>query len=177
MVNNDIQYIKDLLDAFYDGTTSLEEEKKLTEYFLGQEVAEELKLDQKIFCELSSVQKEYDFSSLESKIDSLIDKLDVEEKNENKILYTQPKLIINWRWITSVAASVLIILCAGIYFHNSNRGKIIADTYSNPEEAYIETQRALMFVSSKLNKGFDQMESAQKNLEKTNKIIAKNIEL
>jgi len=177
MENNDIQYVKKLLDAFYDGTTSLDEEKILRQYFSGKDVPEELEVEQKIFCELFSAQGGYDFSSLEQKLDSLIEQLEDKEKSHIQSFPPKLKSIINWKWITSVAASVLIILCTGIYFYNQNNTHKMIDTYSNPKEAYAETQKALTLVSSKLNKGFDQMGSAQKNIEKTNKIIAKNIQL
>lgn len=178
MVNNDTQYIKKLLEAFYDGTTSLEEEQILKQYFSDENVPEELLIDDKIFVELFSCQYESDLSSLEQKIDILIDRLEDEENNKIHPLPVASKPAIHWRWFVGVAASVFIILSAGIYFHNQSNDRImIEDTYSNAEDAYVETQKALLLVSGKLNKGFEQMESAQKNIERTNKIIAKNIKL
>ena len=73
----------------------------------------------------------------------------------------------------SIAASVLIVLSAGIfaYFGNSgNRNQMLVDTFSNPEEAYIETQKTLLLVSGKLNKGIQQVE-------KVNDIIDKDVQL
>lgn len=175
MKNNDLQYIKGLIDAFYEGTTSLEEEKALREYFLEERIPKELEPDRKIFLELYSREEENTPVSLEQKLNSLIDQLEAGEKKRIVSINSKPNGI---KWITSIAASILIVLSIGVYYHfNKEDGQIMADTYTNPEDAYEETEKALLFVSAKLNKGFEQVETAQKNIEKTNKIISKNIQL
>lgn len=177
MRNNDLQYIKKLIDAFYEGNTSREEEQILHEYFLEELVPGELEHDKEIFLELYSPEEDVIPFSLEQKLNSLIDRLDAEETKKTPVVSIKPKSI-NLRRIASIAASILIVLSIGIYYHfNKADSQTIADTYTNPEDAYMETEKALLFVSTKLNKGFDQVESAQKNLEKTNKIISKNIHL
>ena len=100
------------------------------------------------------------------------------EKKENntqahRIILPIKQMNKTWRWAMSIAASVLIVLSAGIfaYFGNSgNRNQMLVDTFSNPEEAYIETQKTLLLVSGKLNKGIQQVE-------KVNDIIDKDVQL
>lgn len=176
MINYDIEYIKRLLDSFYDGDTSLEEEEILKQYFSRNDVPEQLEAEQKIFLDLFSGRGGCQASSLEQKLDLLIDNFHAEEERSIISLPRKSKKIILWKKITAVAACILVLISAGLFLLDNHSGKM-NDTYSDPQDAYIETQKALTFVSSKLNKGFEQMESAQKNLEKTNKIIAKNLQL
>ena len=77
---NDIQHIKHLLQRFYDGTSTVEEEQRLCDYFCNADnVPEELKTDQKMFRHLSEcnakVMPSEDFkqrllSALDTQIDS-----------------------------------------------------------------------------------------------------------
>jgi len=179
---NDIKYIEKLIDAFYEGATSPFEEEILYKFFSKQDIPARLRNEKKFFMELASLKQKKMASSLARKLDQLIDKLEAEESiigasQKRPVVIKQ----LNWRWITAVAASLLILLSAGIYTFHSGRDAgtevIIADTYEDPEEAYIETQKTLLYVSNKLNKGFGQVESAKKNLEKTSKIVEKNIQL
>lgn len=77
--------------------------------------------------------------------------------------------------ISGVAAAVL--LCIGIFqiqssFHNANQ---MADTYTNPEEAAVAAQKALLFMSQNLNKGIDQARDARQEINKINNILNKHI--
>ena len=51
---------------------------------------------------------------------------------------------------------------------------MVQDTYSDPKEAYRETQKTMLLVSNKLNKGLQQVETVQGNVDKVNKIMNKN---
>lgn len=181
MIVNDPEYIEKLINAFYEGDTSPLEEKILYKFFSKGDVPQHLESDRVIFMRFASLQNKKIASSLDKKLELLIDKLSAEEKisrkAENKI---KTNLKIDWKRVTAVAASLLILLSIGIYtFHSGvdTDNIIVADTFENPEEAYIETQKTLLYVSNKLNKGFEQVETAKKNLEKSSKIVEKNIQL
>jgi len=51
----------------------------------------------------------------------------------------------------------------------------LADTYTNPQEAAIAAQKALAFMSSNLNKGIDQINDAQQEINKVNRILNKHL--
>lgn len=179
---NDINKIEKLLEAFYEGNTTPWEEKMLYDFFSQTNIPKHLHEEKAFFQKLNSLQPHEIPMEMENRLETLIDKLEAEEKEKSTILHLSPNNSrkINWKWVGSIAASLLIILSTGIFTYNKklhHKNHMLVDTFSDPEEAYVETEKALLFVSNKLNKGFDQMENLQKNIQKTNKIIEKNVHL
>lgn len=79
-------------------------------------------------------------------------------------------------WISGTAAAILL-LCVGIAgLKDLEIGKQqLADTYTNPQEAAIAAGKALAFMSSNLNKGIDQMNDAQQEINNVNRILNKHL--
>ena len=79
-------------------------------------------------------------------------------------------------WISGTAAAILL-LCVGIAgLKDLETGKQqLADTYTNPQEAAIADGKALAFMSSNLNKGIDQMNDAQQEINNVNRILNKHL--
>ena len=77
-------------------------------------------------------------------------------------------------WLSGAVAAILL-LCVGIFgLTDLNTGKQqLADT--NPKEAAIAAQKALAFMSSNLNKGIDQINDAQQEINKVNRILNKHL--
>jgi hypothetical protein len=59
-------------------------------------------------------------------------------------------------WISGVAASVLILMAVFLRFDPFP--KKISDTYNDPQIAYMEARKILLFVSEKFNKGTSSLE-------------------
>jgi len=135
--------IKILLEKYYEGATSNEEELLLKEYFSRQEVPEELRSDSEIFrFFLDSASIPDASSGFEEKILRKIDRQRAEKK------FNSRRRIIA---VMSAAAAVIIIISA-TWFFTRNRGTV-SDTYSDPQIAYAEAMKILYEVSVKLNKG------------------------
>lgn len=170
----DIKDIKSLLHSFYEGETSKEEEKILSDFFETESIPKDMEDERRIFLKLYSAQQNNVPAHLEEKLNTLIDNLAEEESHKTShIVLPTRHLTKPVRWAMSIAASVLIILSAGIFAHfgnNGNNNEMLVDTYSSPEEAYLETQKTLLLVSGKLNKGI-------KQIEKVNDIIDKDVQL
>ncbi|PXV61040.1 hypothetical protein CLV62_12739 [Dysgonomonas alginatilytica] len=171
----DIKDIKSLLHSFYEGETSKEEEKILSDFFETESIPEEMENERRIFRKLYSAQENNAPAHLEGKLNTLIDNLAAKEESHKTSHVALPTghLSKPVRWAMSIAAGILIILSAGIFAHfenNRNKNEMLVDTYSNPEEAYLETQKTLLLVSGKLNKGI-------KQIEKVNDIIDKDVQL
>ena len=153
---NDVQHIKHLLQRFYDGTSTVEEEQRLCDYFCNADnVPEELKTDQKMFRHLSEcnakVMPSEDFKQ------RLLSALDTHTKRSK----------IRWKRFTAVAASVAILVGIGITFYiKSNRNPY---EVTDPQLAYAITQEALLNASEKLNKVDRQLEKVSLILNKTNR--------
>ena len=60
-------------------------------------------------------------------------------------------------------------------FTTPNEEHQLADTYTNPQEAAMAAQKALAFMSVNLNKGIEQVNEAQQEMNKVNKILNKHL--
>jgi len=175
-----VEDIKILLDAYYEGETNPEQENILLEYFHGGEVADELKEDKEIFLQLNDADKIIEVPQrLEDRLENLIDALAEKEKPLLKVSKKNYTL----KWITSIAASIVILIGAGIYFNYQSVQQPVSvakvdprDTFSDPDLAYEEASKALMLISKNLNKGMDQLSNVQESIEQTNEIVRKSFE-
>ena len=93
--------------------------------------------------------------NLDKRIEHQIDSWNIVEKTIKRHART-----ISMRWISSIAASVVLIISVAVFINSRANQREYAfqeDTYDNPQDAYAETQRALKFFSSKMNKGLAQI--------------------
>lgn len=113
--------IKKLIAAFYNGETSIEEEKLLYRYFNSDDVAEELICEKEYFLQIQNIGQTPIPIGFTDKIDELFDNLERKEKSRKKL----------WISIAS-AAAIVAIFFVGYHWTNSdnidNRLAAIADT-------------------------------------------------
>lgn len=161
-----------LLNAFYEGGTTKEEEQELYRYFTSAAIPEELEDDRRVFLNLYGYSTDDDTvdtpSSLNDKLSSLIDNLAEKEKPKTKrVTFTR---------IASIAASLLILVSVGLFVFNGKHPQAtLTDTYTDPQEAYIETQKTLAMVSSALNSGLDPLKRAGDDISKANQIVNESL--
>ncbi len=125
--------IESLLEKYFDGETSIEQEKQLTNYFSSDNVAQNL-LQYKPMFKYFNEEKQVDFDR----------KIVLKSKN-------------NFTWL-SMAASVVIIAGIGAFYLFNNKQANPEEglgTYSCPEIAFVETQKALQMLSSNVNVGIN----------------------
>lgn len=160
----DTNRARQLLDKYYDGKTSAAEELQLQQYFIG-EVPEEFQIDKEIF-EVMAVEKSasnpnFDIGKM---LEDLIDEQDIPNARKSIKLNT-----FSVAWVYRIAA--VIALAFTVYFANNylispkiaqEESTEIRDTYENPELAYLETKKALLYLSAQLNKGTDELKNIQK---------------
>lgn len=183
MKTNDI---KILLEAFYNGETNADEERLLMEYFKGEDVVEELKDDQTIFLAMYEAEPVDVPLSLESKLNSLVDELAEKESKETVKVEIKPQTNrrMMWTWIGSAAAGVAILISAGLFFSKSTTTipdePVVAQHQSDQTEmseadkqALKEAEEALILLSSKFNKGVNQLAVVSSNIDKTNELLNK----
>jgi hypothetical protein len=139
----DCKTIKEILDKYWEGETSLKEEQLLKTYFNSDQVAKELESFRPLFV----YYKEQKAKTATQSFEGLKRKPVV-----HRLLPT---------WVT-VAASILILVVAGTFCYvpqNTSNPAIFAidetvkDTYKDPEKAYKEAKAALLLISKGLNKG------------------------
>ncbi|MDY6801146.1 MAG: hypothetical protein SVU94_07970 [Bacteroidota bacterium] len=147
------EQIKALLEKYYNGETSLEEEKRLQNYFSANETEKEFAEDRAIFIFTTEEAKET--NQLPDLGNEIWNKI---EKNENIKGLKNRKIV---RFSLSVAASIAILVVSFFFIQKEiNKQSTITfnDTYENPELAYIQAKEALLYVSSKLNSGTEHLE-------------------
>jgi hypothetical protein len=124
-----------LVTKYFEGETTLAEEKVLKEYFSSTDIASNLVQYQPLFAYLSNTSKQ-----------EFVQKMPLVKSNNNPI-----------KWL-SIAASVVVLLGIGFYtFNNSSSPKATTElgTYDDPQVAFEETQKALALLSNHVNVGIE----------------------
>lgn len=108
--------IKELIEAFYEGRTSLEEEIYLCDYFQNEDIDAEFLAEKDYFLQYNSVKKTRISEDFTSRIDQLFNELDRKEKKEKKEKKYRGTFIL----IGGIAASLIILFFIGYYWNNNS---------------------------------------------------------
>ena len=125
--------IERILEKFFEGETSIKQEKLLTNYFSSGNVAQHLQQYKPIF--------------------NYFDK-------EKQVLFKQEIILKSNRNFSGLmmAASVVLLVGLGIFYYMNNNSaspEVDLGTYKTPEIAFVETQKALQMLSSNVNVGIN----------------------
>ena len=165
----DTNNIKDLLEKFYQGETSLEEEKALADFLLQENTPDEFLSDKRLFRALHETAVDIPLESSRD-IESLIDSFKEENSSDKKIKTLHIKY-----WAIGVAASLALILGVRQFQKSQQADPVFfTDTYNNPDDAYRATMDALQLFSENFSKGTESVEKANAQLEKAQEIINKS---
>jgi len=152
--------IEALLQKYFEGETSVAEEKQLENYFNNEKVDSSLQEYAQFFKGISELAGNNRDRALESDIMDFILENETKEKSKYRWL---------WQTVTGVAASVIIILGGFLYYQQQ---KSFDDTFKNPDEAYAYAVKTLGYVSGKYSKGlaglskFDKLQKATEPVKK-----------
>lgn len=141
-LNNNIET---LLDSYFDGNTSLQEETILKEYFAKKDVPEHLQQYQAMFAYFAQNKK---------------------EKAPQNIQVKPKYKTLNFSWLPKVAV-VLLLLAFGYFLFLKRQSDA---EKKEAQIAFLETQKALKLVSQTLNKGnyavsyLNEFESSKKKI-------------
>jgi hypothetical protein len=148
-----IQRIEKILERYYNGETSLEEERELRDFFSGEKVPPNL----------VSIRDQFTIADHSKDGDVLSDDFDekiLSQLQHDNIIHMPRSKRQRIFWMAGIAASILILV--GVFFKSNFYTNKIEDTFSDPEIAYHETKKILQFVSSKLNKGTENLDQMNK---------------
>jgi hypothetical protein len=153
--------IKNLLERYYAGESTLEEELLLKRFFSQENVPEDLSGEKEIFSYYlqSSVVPEPS-SGFENDIISALDTVD------HKISGFKRRRIFGI--LTGIAAGMLLLTATYFFFVQKSGPR---DTYSDPAVAYAETMKILNEVSIRLNHGTQALEHLSVLQDETQKSI------
>ncbi len=155
--------IRELLNRFYTGETDIAEEKVLSGYFKGKNVAESFIIEQLQF---ESMRQLYAKEILTSGFDKRL---------FEKINNTSPqKKTISLKFaLSGIAAGLLMLLSVWITADLFSPRQVYG-TVTNPTLAFTETKNALQNVSENLNKA---LKPAKKATDELNKSLKKASEI
>lgn len=126
----ELHKVEELLAKYFDGETTLNEERTLKDYFTSDDVAPQFENYRSFFCYFNS-----EASAADSKV------------KEHKV---QPMA-----WL-SIAASIVLVLGVSFYVYQNQQQD--TGTYDDPEVAFEQTQRALELLSRNVNQGVQSFE-------------------
>lgn len=153
------EVLKKLIDKYYNGESTEEEERTLRDYFINDNIFEGYEAEKVIFSYYgSSAEIPEPSINFEKRILAAIDTQEKRKESPEIRKYLLPLL--------GAAAGLLIL--AGSYFFFTNRSEPL-DTFRDPEIAYAETVKILRGISSQLNHGAQGLEPVGKLNELTNK--------
>lgn len=162
MKNMESKIIESLLEKYFEGQSTVEEENRLKQYFTGGEVAPQLKVYQPLF-EFFESEKTVGLGE------------DFEQKLLEKIQPVKKEAIIrkmNFTWLR--AAAIIVFVVAGLWMLRQWQPETTEQTVGidwskyepeDPEKAYDQMMKALALVSEKMTEGEDE---ARKGLSKIN---------
>lgn len=173
-----VEKIKILLEKYFEGETSLEEEMLLSEYFNSSEVASELKQYQSLF-QFFKIEK---FVQLP---ETAVIKAGNTSPQSSTLSFIKGSLW--WR-----AAAAVLILGVSTFLINKQFNQTVKnkncvaencrvkvfDENEDPEKAFEEVQAALKLVSKKMKKGTDEtahgMEKVKHATDEVEKFLPKD---
>lgn len=166
----DYKIIKTLLDKYFDGETSLQEEQQLQAYFRQPEVHPSLRSYQPMFQFFHTEQERQLNMDFETR---LLEKLQQMEKPRVRVVQMRV-------WIARAAA--VLILAAGIWWvypkFQTQHQEPVAQTIDwskyepdTPEEAYQILKTSLHKVSTELNTGAEKAANEVMKVRKMNEVF------
>jgi hypothetical protein len=147
--------IKKLLEKYYEGTASLQEEQQLRNYFQNNQVSDELSVDKELFAyvqlKISTVPSSV---GLETKLSNWVDDQEKKEEKSHRMTFLLK--------ISGIAAGIVILLASYIVIYQYNEKKKRKDTFKDPLVAYAEVKRTLLYISEQMNRGTQPLEHMSK---------------
>lgn len=143
------EIIKDKLRSYFEGESSLEDERILHEYFGSEEIDKQFLPFREFFTGLKELKNRPGTIQEEELMDFIL-----EHEHREKIRYRK-----FWKIVTGVAAMLLIALMAVQYTANRQNW---SDTYTDPDQAYDAAVHTLHFVAGKYHEGLAQLEPVSK---------------
>lgn len=164
-----------IIEKYYKGETSPEEEIQLRKFFrTAENIPEHLIPEKKLFYLYSKAADE------EVPVDGFMENLEKVIDSQSEIRIGKRKPVVYW--ISGIAAGIALLLTTYFLLVNNpfaiDQQQALKDTYEDPQLAYEETQRVLLYISQKMNKGTAQLSNVAKfnksvqnlqNLEKLDK--------
>jgi hypothetical protein len=146
----ELDKIETVLEKYFQGETSIAEEKELRVYFSSSDVAQHLEHYKPMFVYFS---------------------VEKEQKFEREVPLLAKKRYVAW---LSIAASIVVLfgIIIIVFTEDKAMNKELG-TYDDPEVALKETQKALAMLSSQVNVGIESVTYIKEYENTKNKVFVK----
>jgi len=145
--------LKTLLDKYFEGLTTLKEEQTLLDYFTGDgnDTAEWNTYKQYFTLLQATRMQSIHTPAFEKRLDAFIDSQTVAPR-----VARFPLLRL------AAAASIALILGISSFLIIKSQMHNEKDTFSDPQLAYAEAQKTLLYISGKMNRGIEPLSNVSK---------------
>lgn len=161
----DSNKVKILLEKYWDGESSLEEETQLRAYFQSNQIEDELKPYQPLFQFFHVEHEKHLTTDFDEKLIQNLQSVDQKAPRVRRLPY----------YLVRIAAIGLLLIAAYFVVENNfsepKNDKVVMTEDMSPEEAYAQTKAALLLVSAKLNKGTDMANNGLRQVNKATGVI------
>lgn len=167
----DLRKAEQLVRKYYAGETSAQEEKALREYMeTCKDLPEYFAPEKELFTMYSrAADSDIPATGYMENLEKLI-----EEQGQKRVSISKPVL----HWVSGIAAGLAILVGSYLMVLNKHESRRIAlkDTYTDPQQAYEEARKVLLYVSEKMNEGtsplagISKMNQSMENLQKLNNL-------
>ena len=139
--------IEALLEVYFEGATTLTEEKMLRDYFCGNEVAPHLEKYQALFSEFASARSEH---------------------SDTQVLLPKTKATIKPWWYSVAALLIVALTVGGFIFSQPNE---LSQEEKEAVAAFQESKNALKLMSQSFNNGTEDLSFINQFSISKNKIL------
>lgn len=164
--------MNELLDKYWEGKTTLEEETTLIKYFNEGEVAEEHKTYAPVFNLIGSHRKTELPAGFEARLHAKLK--DTTPEAVTMETTTSGRKVFQLRRTLSIAASFVLLITATYFLMPTLMGNqktdLYTDTFESPEAAAEEIKVALGTLSAKVNESTAMIEDEMKKLDQANSL-------
>jgi hypothetical protein len=157
-----ISEIRRLLDAFYDGRTTVEEERMLDEFFTSsRDLPQDLEADRRVFLAAKADCCEMDDDDIEDFVANEVDALSARAAHR----------VVMLRRVTEIAAMFIVAVSIALFAYKTRPDNVTVIT--DPYEAEVVTYKALNKISKPMDKALSQLNEANDKLQEIDEKINK----
>jgi hypothetical protein len=167
----DYKHIEELLEKYWNGETSLDEEQQLKAFFRSDDVPASMKTTADLFRFFEAERS----NAVEENFDRSVAK-QLRQRRGGKVV-----AMMSFARVARIAAGIAVVV-ASVYFVREEVRKaypeemMLEDTYDDPRVAFEETKKALMMISKSFGKAKSEAEKIKMFNEAEKKIQNKEDE-
>lgn len=151
----DTGQIKILLEKYFEGQTSLVEEQALRDYFSAEITDKEFLpyRQQFLLLRAGSGQEPSGYPEFETRLAGLID-------SQQQIPDAKSRTLSVFRM--AAAAAIVVLIGISAFLAIQNKWHKTSDTFTDPQLAYKEAQKTLLYVAERMNTGIEPLSAVSK---------------